>query len=377
VLDYLNYYGQTINRSFGSYPDGQTKTRQIFQFATPGTTNNPAFSPTPAVLNEWMADNAGPDGFPDPADGLFQDWFELYNPNTNVVDLSGYFLTDTLSQPRKFQIPVNTFIQPQGFLLVWADNNPLQNGTGTNGDLHANFQLSSAGEAIGLFAPDGTAQSTVTFGPQIQNVSQGRWPDGNSGGALYFMTNFTPRTSNILNVTNRPPTLAPIGNKSGNELTQISFTATASDPDVGQTLRFSIDAGAPAGVSINPGSGVFTWTPSEAQGPGSYQVTVRVTDNGSPNLTASETITITVNEVNAVPVLAPIGNQTVNENSTLTLTAEATDSDIPANSLAYSLDAGAPAGASIDSGTGVFTWTPTEAQGPGVYSVSVRVTDNG
>ena len=49
----------------------------------------------------------GPDGFADPADTLFQDWFELYNPNTNAIDLSGYYLTDTLLEPDKWLIPAN------------------------------------------------------------------------------------------------------------------------------------------------------------------------------------------------------------------------------------------------------------------------------
>jgi len=81
-----------------------------------------------------------------------------------------------------------------------------------------------------------------------------------------------------------------------------------------------------------------------------------------------------VNEVNAAPVLAAIGNQTVTEETLLTFTATATDADVPAQSLTFSLDAGAPAGASITSG-GVFTWTPTEAQGPSTNAVTVRVSD--
>ena len=48
----------------------------------------------------------------------------------------------------------------------------------------------------------------------------------------------------------------------------------------------------------------------------------------------------------------------------LTFTATATDADLPANTLTFSLDAGAPAGGmTIDASTGVFTWTPTEAPG--------------
>ena len=106
-------------------------------------------------------------------------------------------------------------------------------------------------------------------------------------------------------------------------------------------------------------------------------MTVRVTDNGSPALSDFETISITVNEVNVAPVLAAIGNKSVNEGSLLTFTATATDADLPANTKTFSLDAGAPAGATINATTGVFTWTPTEAQGGSSYNVTVRVTDNG
>ena len=151
----------------------------------------------PVVINEWMADNAAPSGFADPADGLFQDWFELYNPNNAQVNLGGFYLTDNLSQPTKWQIPANTLIAPQGFLLVWADNQPLQNGTGTDGDLHAAFQLNNGGEAIGLFSPNGVVQHAVVFGQQIQNVSQGLFPDGNTN-KFYFMTSWTPRAANIV-----------------------------------------------------------------------------------------------------------------------------------------------------------------------------------
>ena len=61
---------------------------------------------------------------------------------------------------------------------------------------------------------------------------------------------------------------------------------------------------------------------------------------------------------------AAIGNQTVAEGSPLTFTATATDADLPANTLTYSLTRRAGRGVTIDASTGVFTWTPTEAQGP-------------
>ena len=91
----------------------------------------------------------------------------------------------------------------------------------------------------------------------------------------------------------------------------------------------------------------------------------------------SETITITVNEVNVAPVLGAIGNQTVDEQATLTFNATASDQDLPAQTLTYSLDAAAVAlGMSITQ-RGAFSWTPTESQGGSSYSVTITVTDNG
>ena len=71
------------------------------------------------------------------------------------------------------------------------------NGSGTNGDLHANFKLPESGMTLGLFAANGRLQNTVTFGSQLTNVSQGRFPDGNTN-AVYFFTNWSPRASNRL-----------------------------------------------------------------------------------------------------------------------------------------------------------------------------------
>jgi hypothetical protein len=159
-------------------------------------TNTGASALEPVIINEWMADNAAPDGFPDPADGLYQDWFELFNPNTNAVNLAGFYLTDNLSLPRKWAVPTGTIIAARDFLLVWADNEPEQNGPGSLG-LHAGFQLNNDGEVIGLFSPSGVAQHIVVFDAQTQNVSGGLFPDGVTN-ALHAMTNWTPHAANTL-----------------------------------------------------------------------------------------------------------------------------------------------------------------------------------
>ena len=96
-----------------------------------------------------------------------------------------------------------------------------------------------------------------------------------------------------------------------------------------------------------------------------------------PLSAARKAFSVVVNEVNVAPVLAPISNQTVNAGSTLTFTAAATDADLPAQTLAFSLDTGFPPGASINSGTGVFSWSPTQSQSPATNTITIRVTDTG
>ena len=173
---------------------------------------------------------------------------------------------------------------------------------------------------------------------------------------------------------NDAPVLAPVAGGTYAELSAIDFSASATDPD-GDALSFSL-VNAPAGAVIDPGTGAFSWTPTEAQGPGSYPFTVKVCDDGDPELCDEVEITITVTEVNVAPVLAAIGDKTANEMSSLAFTAAATDADLPANSLTFSLE-GAPTGATINPATGAFSWTPTESQGPGTYPFSVKVCDNG
>jgi PKD repeat protein len=165
--------------------------------------------------------------------------------------------------------------------------------------------------------------------------------------------------------------LDAISDQTVDEGSLLSFTATATDPDLpANTLTFTLDAGAPAGAAITTG-GAFTWTPAEDQGPGVYPITVTVSDGTD---TDSQIFNVTVNEVNSDPVLAAIGNQTGTIGVAVTFTASATDSDIPSNTLTFSLDAGAPAGATIDPNTGAFSFTPTSS---GTFQVTVRVTDNG
>src|SRR5439155_14764988 len=122
-------------------------------------------------------------------------------------------------------------------------------------------------------------------------------------------------------------------------------------------------------------TGVLRWTPSEAQRPSTNRVSVKVTDNGSPPLSDIESFTVVVNEENSAPILPVQATLPITELTLLTVTNTASDADVPVDGLTYRLVT-SPSGASI-SGSGVITWTPTEAQGPSTNIFTTVVTDNG
>jgi hypothetical protein len=148
-------------------------------------------------INEWMASNTGSSH--DPADNDTDDWFEIYNPTTTNVSLLNWSLTDTPTNVIRFKVPNGYAVPAKGYLLVWADDETQQN-TNTRPDLHVDFKLDKNGEAIALFAPDGTLIDQVVFGPQSNDVSQGSWPNGGN----YFVTLTTP-TPGQMNIGVPPP----------------------------------------------------------------------------------------------------------------------------------------------------------------------------
>jgi hypothetical protein len=374
VLDELSWNQLPSGRSFGSLPDGEPRTRRALFFPTPGSANNPAVPPVQVVINEFMAQNTST--LRDPVDGQFDDWFELYNAGTNIVDLTGYLLTDNLAVPpaSMFRIPAGYPIPPGGFLLVWADNQPQQNSS-TNAQLHVGFALARAGEQIGLFDPTGVLVSGVTFGSQTNDISQGRFPDG-AEPPFIPMDSPTPGSANFLPGGNLPPSFNPVADVTAPEQTLISFIAVATDPDSGQRLTYSLGLDAPDAASIDPVTGRFGWLTSESDGPGTYTISLRATDNGVPPRVGVVRFTVTVTEVNRPPVLAAITTAEAAEGSLLSLQLDASDPDLPANSLSFSLVSPAPGSLSV-SADGLLTWIPEESFGNTLQMVLIRVTDNG
>jgi hypothetical protein len=113
-------------------------------------------------------------------DGEYDDWIELYNLSYAVIDLSGYYLSDSKKENKKWHFPQGTSIRENGYLIIWADNDTTQTG------LHANFKLSSAGEEVVLTKPDGTITDKTTFSAQTLELSYSRVPNGK--GAFKWQT---------------------------------------------------------------------------------------------------------------------------------------------------------------------------------------------
>jgi hypothetical protein len=149
---------------------------------------NPSFE---VLINEFAISNG--DTISD-YDGEYSDWIELYNPNDYAVDLTGYFLSDDMDLPLKWQFPDGSTIEANGYLLIFASTNDTRM---PNGELHTNFALSQTGEAIILTNRNRQTlvdQTIATIVPR--NSSYGRLNDGSNLWGFFDRFNITPGSTN-------------------------------------------------------------------------------------------------------------------------------------------------------------------------------------
>ncbi|HTM07865.1 MAG TPA: Ig-like domain-containing protein [Verrucomicrobiae bacterium] len=233
--------------------------------------------------------------------------------------------------------------------------------------------------------PTGAGVTDNHNGTAVFNWTPGFTQAGNYANVTVTVTdNGTPAQSASQSFTitvgnvNRPPVLGAIGNRATGEGVLLQFTITATDPD-GDGLSFAA-ANLPTGAGLTDnhnGSATFAWTPAAGQTGNYPNVTVTVTDNGSPAQSASQSFTITVGNVNRPPVLGAIGNKTVNEGQLLSFPVSASDPD--GNAIGFTAG-NLPTGAALTDnhdGTAAFAWTPTFAQADNYTNVTITATDNG
>ncbi len=176
----------------------------------------------------------------------------------------------------------------------------------------------------------------------------------------------------ILRHNNRP-TLQPIANPVLNENAPFVLQLQAADPD-GDSLSFEAQ-NLPDGSTFDKQTGLFSWTPTFEQSGIYPNVIFTAIEKTQSHLSVSDTVDITVNQVNRNPDLPPVANQTIKEDSLLIITlAPATDPDSEdIGKLTYHAE-NLPEGASFDSLQRVFSWKPTYDQS-GIYPVDFVVED--
>ncbi len=122
------------------------------------------------------------------------DWIEIYNPNNQDVDITGWNIWDPSTVGSHYVLPSSTIIPANGFLVLSCDDQ--------NTGLHTNFKLSSGGETIWFANAANVLVDTVVFPSLTSGTSYGRNPDGAQVFAI-----FTTPTQGFTNVipVNLPP----------------------------------------------------------------------------------------------------------------------------------------------------------------------------
>ena len=177
-------------------------------------------------------------------------------------------------------------------------------------------------------------------------------------------------------VTNRPPVLGELPDRPAVEGDPLAFTIAATDPDPGQTLRFSVVGSLPPGATLDAVTGAFAWTPGERQGGRTFEITVRVTDDALPTLSHDRTFRIAVAERNQPPTLAIPDAIEVLQGETLSLLLAGSDADLPAQVLSYTLVSGAAEGMTLQGTTGRLRWAPDFNRPSSTNTVRIRVQDD-
>jgi len=135
------------------------------------------------------------------------------------------------------------------------------------------------------------------------------WTPGEADGPGEFPVTVTVRDNGspvqsasrvvrvIVREVNQAPVLAPISSKTAVVATTLVVSNSVTDADLpAQQFTFSLAPGAPRGARIDRTNGVFTWTPTAQFARTTNSVTVRVTDNGVPSSSASQTFAIVVGD---------------------------------------------------------------------------------
>ncbi len=292
--------------------------------------------------------------------GVYGGFTVTVQDNFAASDSKSFSVTVTESNRNPSVDPIANQTVAEGVLLAFTATGSDPDST----DSIASWSLS--GPASGATINALTGAFSWTPGNTAANTNGGVYNEtitatdtrGGTGSQSFTIT---------VTDTNNPPTVDPIADQTVAEGSLLTVTPSGSDPD-SDPLTWS-GSNLPSGSSVNPTSGVFTWTPNYTQAGVYANVTLTASDG---SLSASASFQITVTNTNRAPVVDPIANQTVAENALLTVTPSGSDPDGDAINWSGS---NLPSGSSVNPASGEFTWTPSFAQAGTYTGVTLSASD--
>ena len=202
-----------------------------------------------------------------------------------------------------------------------------------------------------------------------------------------------------VNDLNEAPTDMALSNNTVDENTDTTSghsvgVLTTTDEDLpGDNFTYSIVGGADNLLFSIGGAGadeliltdgvLDAENPTDANMDGVYEVMVRVTDDGAPNLSYDETFFVSVNDLNEAPTDIALSNNAIDENTDTTGgytvgALSATDEDLPGDTFTFNVVGGADMGVFSIAGTDlVIDDGVLDYETQSTYEVIVEVTDSG
>lgn len=185
-------------------------------------------------LSEIVAANVS--GYQD-EDGEYVDWIELYNNSEESISLQGFGLSDKKAVPKRWEFP-DVIISPKSYLIVCASG---KDRTDTEGELHTNFKINSAGETIYLSDTEGKLISSIKIESAEFNQSVGLIKDTMETATLEMPTPGMENTEKSILVTKKSKELEfsyPAGHY--DETIYLEFETDEKDVEIYYTLDGSI-----------------------------------------------------------------------------------------------------------------------------------------
>jgi gliding motility-associated-like protein len=146
------------------------------------------------VINEFSCSNYSLN-----VAGNNEDFVELFNPTGGPVDIGGWFMSDNIDNPTKFEIPAGTIVPPNGFLTIICSGSAQDGVLYAGGFLNTNFRIHQCKqESVVLADALGNILESYTYGTDVEtNQEDHSWArntDGTPGWKV--CTNPTPNATN-------------------------------------------------------------------------------------------------------------------------------------------------------------------------------------